>query len=450
MDDQRQFVNTPPEDKGEGAHNRRTAYFAGKGIPSIGSKKEHFMDQEDRAREDGSHTSYSLSPLAKKSSVSRETSSFMDNLPAPMRPITSQPAFTTGRVARHGGLVPSYQGTAMRERKPQTPTMPYIPISHKSESTGHGRMLHSRGFADFQVPQSEIPLFAGKASFKEERAKLWPDLENKTLGRNAAAAVVYDRRGSARLMDDLQKLKARDGHTTASFPSPDYYELFSKAAGKHYTHLGGSHESIMQWHVDNYPNLRPVGREDVFKLETWLKQEIGFRTNTVRELERQLARESAQVGWTMEQHSAGTNWALQGYGWEPWLRQMMGFQDIYARGSRELVRQVSCQCVERGAVMDGVARGVLGLLDLAFDAFIKAARTADNLYERNQVLEGVRSNTKSAEQQELDKLRVDLRLMEGELEREKGKTVLMQQKLDLAEKRMMEKSKRNKGGGDVG
>ena len=67
----------------------------------------------------------------------------------------------------------------------------------------------------------------------------------------------------------------------------------------------------------------------------------------------------------MEEHAAGVNWALQGYGWAPWLKQMMMFQDLYARASRELVRQVSCQCVERGAVMDGVARGTIGLLGRA-------------------------------------------------------------------------------------
>jgi hypothetical protein len=198
--------------------------------------------------------------------------------------------------------------------------------------------MSKRGFADFEVPKSTIPLFAGRESFLEEKAQLWPDLAQKQLERNAPTAIVYDKKNSLQrdsLITDLQKIKARDGVMPASFPGPDYEALYSKAAGVKYAYPRNSHESIMQWHVANYPNLRPTGRADVFKLETWLKHEIEDTTRVVLELEHKLGRDSAQVEWTMEQHQEGVNWGLQGYGWKAWLRQMIQFQEIYAQVSNQ-------------------------------------------------------------------------------------------------------------------
>jgi hypothetical protein len=110
------------------------------------------------------------------------------------------------------------------------------------------------------------------------------------------------------------------------------------------------------------------------------------------------------------------------------------------------VRQVVCQCVERGAVMDGVNRGMLGLIDLAFDAFMKAAETADHLHEKNLILQGIRSTTKTADQIKIEHLNQEILLLSGELEREKGKTMGINQKLEFIEKQRSEKAKRGFSG----
>eukprot|EP00976_Prorocentrum_cordatum_P022936 468031-Prorocentrum_minimum.AAC.4 len=92
------------------------------------------QDQEDRAPEDRSLKSYPLSPLVKgrqgSNLFSAEASSVADSLPSPMRPLAPHPAFVTGRPSRSGGsLFPSYQGTKATDKvKPQTPSMPYIPV----------------------------------------------------------------------------------------------------------------------------------------------------------------------------------------------------------------------------------------------------------------------------------------------------------------------------------
>lgn len=55
----------------------------------------------------------------------------------------------------------------------------------------------------------------------------------------------------------------------------------------------------------------PSQRADVFKLEGWLRGQLGAAADAATELEERATREAAALQWSLEEHSDGTNWALQ-------------------------------------------------------------------------------------------------------------------------------------------
>jgi len=93
-------------------------------------------------------------------------------------------------------------------------------------------------------------------------------------------------------------------------------------------------------HVGTPDGVLPSQRSDVFKLEAWLRGELGAAAAAATSLEERTSKEAAALQWSLEEADDGTNWALQGHAWREWLRCMLTFQEVYVAAHRELVRAI--------------------------------------------------------------------------------------------------------------
>ena len=147
------------------------------------------------------------------------------------------------------------------------------------------------------------------------------------------------------------------------------------AAGRH-SDPGANQPDARNWHLAYSDSLfghkpLPSGRSDVYRVERWLKQQVGEAQEEKRAMEETRTRDTTAYGEI-------EGWRMR----EPERRYLKQVHAMYGRAHQELVRQVSTQCVERATLMSSIWNGVAAIDARLCDQESYASDVVDRLLTR--------------------------------------------------------------------
>ncbi|KAK3266137.1 hypothetical protein CYMTET_25217 [Cymbomonas tetramitiformis] len=279
---------------------------------------------------------------------------------------------------------------------------------------GHGQALEAREYADFHLPPTTIPkeewgglarhemLEGGGGEEGSSGVSQWP---SRAQGgpRGEACAVIFGGavrrngvgKGEAYRKEEAQQEIPTWPYMTHFEPPPSFDENAPEQLPQRHTYTpssiqksvkyssGGAPPSdrLMQWNVDSFPQTRPCTRTDTYQLETWVGRRLTEIENSAQHSAQQKHKEAVKLEWSLKDARSGTNWRLDGFDWQEGLTVVQQYQDVYTQAFRELVRQVSSHCVERGKLMDSLWAGMSHLLEMAINGMLKHASMSDKLQD---------------------------------------------------------------------
>ncbi|KAK3273618.1 hypothetical protein CYMTET_18149 [Cymbomonas tetramitiformis] len=196
-------------------------------------------------------------------------------------------------------------------------------VSYCKERPGHGIVTRPGRFKDFQVPPSLID------------SKAFVGLQTDKWMRNLEAILLKGFAETSSKRDSL-----RDS-------------------------------LLVKWSREMFPNQQPAGRFDVHELDCWMRDSLKKilqardERRDADQLDTPPPVEEASIELLTAEHSVGVaeKFSALQRSMEGDMDFIKAVMDTYTPVVREIVRQVSCQCMERGELLTRVWGGNLALFD---------------------------------------------------------------------------------------